>query len=334
MADKKHLTIGAVAKRLNLEVDTVRRLEREGKIRAARTRGGHRRFREEEVERFLRQRRAQRGRSGIKAGGARLRASPDRRQRRRGKKPTPKRSGGGFIDDSFTEDELLELEDCDYSYDEAEELEQLARMPPATPPPMPGPPRAQAVANAPSPPPAPQPRDDLVGAIRVATDISERLVETTRMEMLKGYGLKAIPYDTPAGWRAKVVLQLEHFVTATQFPKYLSQSDAVDMIRARVAEVLKPYDNELARQKAAKEAEQAAARRIESLRTHGRNYAQGETADWDWSEQYEARQEVDKALTEEVEAAWKERDVEELVDEILDQWVEEDELDDDEDNDD
>jgi excisionase family DNA binding protein len=334
VASKTYLTIGAVAKRAQLEVDTIRRLERAGKIRAARTAGGHRRFREEEVERFLKQRRAQRGRAGTKASGARLRKSPGRDQppSRRGKNPTPRRSGGTFIDESFTEgDDPLELED-DYLDDEAEELKQLARMAPATPPPMPVPARAPTAASAPAP--APQRRDDLAGAIRVVTDMSERLFEANRLQMLKGYGLNAIPYGTPAGWRAKVVLDLERFVTPTQFPKYLSHSDAVNMIRARVQEVLKPYDDELAREKAVREAQQAAARRIESLRTHGRNYAQEETADWEWSEQNEARNEVDKALAEEVEADWKERDVEDLVDEILDQWVEEDEPDDDDGDDD
>lgn len=331
----KYLSIGDVAKRTDLKEDTIRRLERAGKIRAVRTAGGHRRFREEEVERFLKQRRAQRGRAGTKASGARLRKSPGRHQppSRRGKKPVPKRSGGTFIDESFAEDDPVELEDCDYLDDEAE-LEQLARMAPATSPPMPVPARALTVASAPPPAPVPQHPDDVASAIRVATDISERLFEANRLQMLKSHGLNAIPYGTPPGWRAKVVLELERFVTATQFPKHLTHSDAVNMVRARVQEVLKPYDDELAREKAAKEAEQAVARRTESLRAHGRGYAQQETADWEWSEQYEARKEVDKALAEEVEADWRERHVEGLVDEILDQWVDEDELDDDDGDDD
>jgi excisionase family DNA binding protein len=53
----KQLTIGQTAKRLGLEVDTVRKLERAGKIRAVRTRGGHRRFTEEEIDRFRKGRR-------------------------------------------------------------------------------------------------------------------------------------------------------------------------------------------------------------------------------------------------------------------------------------
>jgi putative resolvase len=51
---RRFLTIGQTAKRLGLEVDTVRKLERAGKIRAVRSRGGHRRFTEEEIDRFRR----------------------------------------------------------------------------------------------------------------------------------------------------------------------------------------------------------------------------------------------------------------------------------------
>src|SRR5712691_5854642 len=53
----KQLTIGQTAKRLGLKVDTVRKLERAGKIRAVWTRGGHRRFTEAEIERFRKERR-------------------------------------------------------------------------------------------------------------------------------------------------------------------------------------------------------------------------------------------------------------------------------------
>ena len=51
---REYLTIGQTAKRLGLEVDTVRKLERTGRIKAARTTGGHRRFTVEEVDRYRR----------------------------------------------------------------------------------------------------------------------------------------------------------------------------------------------------------------------------------------------------------------------------------------
>ncbi len=47
-----YLTIGLAAKRLGLAVDTVRRLEAKGELRARRTPGGHRRFSVEAVEAF------------------------------------------------------------------------------------------------------------------------------------------------------------------------------------------------------------------------------------------------------------------------------------------
>ena len=62
IAMRGYLTIGETAKRLNLEVDTLRKLERAGKIRAVRTKGGHRRFTEEEIDRFRRNRQSDGGR--------------------------------------------------------------------------------------------------------------------------------------------------------------------------------------------------------------------------------------------------------------------------------
>jgi len=49
---KKYLTIGEAAQRLNLQVDTVRRLERDGMLKAERTKGKHRRFLPNVIERY------------------------------------------------------------------------------------------------------------------------------------------------------------------------------------------------------------------------------------------------------------------------------------------
>jgi excisionase family DNA binding protein len=54
------LTVADVAKRLNVTPDTVRDLERRGRLNAIRTVGGVRLFKEAEVERFLQHRQLQR----------------------------------------------------------------------------------------------------------------------------------------------------------------------------------------------------------------------------------------------------------------------------------
>src|SRR5882672_11400947 len=50
---KRLLSVGAVASRAGVTADTVRLWEREGRLRAARTPGGQRRFREEDVDALL-----------------------------------------------------------------------------------------------------------------------------------------------------------------------------------------------------------------------------------------------------------------------------------------
>jgi len=93
-------------------------------------------------------------------------------------------------------------------------------------------------------------------------------------------------------------------------------------------ELLAPYHEGLAQEKAEKKAREAARRRVEALRSHGRSYAQRETLPWEYQETQEAMKEVGQALTAEVEADLSERDVEDLVDEVLDEW---EEIEDDED---
>ncbi|MDX2059830.1 MAG: helix-turn-helix domain-containing protein [Gemmatimonadales bacterium] len=68
------LSIGKAAARLGIEVDTLRRLERDGAIHAERTGGGHRRFAETELTRFAR------ARGGHRAHAAQ--SAPPTQQRR------------------------------------------------------------------------------------------------------------------------------------------------------------------------------------------------------------------------------------------------------------
>lgn len=51
---KRLLTVGDVARRLRMMPDAVRELERRGRLKAFRTEGGMRLFRESDVERFAR----------------------------------------------------------------------------------------------------------------------------------------------------------------------------------------------------------------------------------------------------------------------------------------
>ncbi|MEO8140640.1 MAG: helix-turn-helix domain-containing protein [Gemmatimonadota bacterium] len=320
---RRYLTIGEAAKRLGLEVDTVRKLERTGKIRAVRTRGGHRRFTEEEVDRFRKSRR----RSGTsKAGSAR----PRRTTRRAAKaRPTLNRhpGTGEFTGrDVYAADDMDDFED-DLPFDEFDEemANGICPAPPMVPAPPPPRPVQAPQASAPRAPLF-EPRPAVL-APTPATDTS--FADRLRLQTIKGYGRAAIPRNLPGEWQGRVIAELERYVTVMQFPADLSYSQAEEIVRARVTEVLKPYheaEEKAARQKRAKE---EADRRRAVLIAHGIEYARRETIDWDYSATTEARDEVKKVLEREVEHDWTEREVEGAVDEVLDEWDDDDEYDDD-----
>lgn len=58
--DQDWLTVADVSRRLNLMPDTVRELERRGRLKAIRTEGGVRLFRKSDVEQFAREFQARR----------------------------------------------------------------------------------------------------------------------------------------------------------------------------------------------------------------------------------------------------------------------------------
>ncbi len=274
----KQVTIGETAKRLGLEVDTVRKLERAGKIRAVRTGGGHRRFTEEEIDRC---RRSRWKTGGVKAKPAKRRAVAPRRHPDL-RVPPP------------------------------------IRVAPVLPVP---PPKTMKFAPRPAPA-APVPVLD--------TGLSDRL----RLQTIKGYGRAAIPWNTPAEWEGKVIVDLERFVTAVQFPADLPFTKAAEIVRARVERVLRPYHEAEEKAKRDRKAKEKSDRHRTALVTHGNGYARRETSNWYWSARNDARAEVGKVLDREVEHDWTELEVEDAVDQVLDEWDEGQNEDEDEDDED
>jgi hypothetical protein len=97
---------------------------------------------------------------------------------------------------------------------------------------------------------------------------------------------------------------------------------------------VKAYRQEVANEKQCQEAEEArrraeakskaeAERRVAVLISHGMTHAQSELSDFEAFDRWEIREEVEKVLREEVKAEWSERDVEGLVNDVLDEWEEE-----------
>jgi hypothetical protein len=133
-----------------------------------------------------------------------------------------------------------------------------------------------------------------------------------------------MPWNLSAEWQGKVIADLERYVTAIQFPAALSYAKAAEIVRARVAEVLRPYHEAEEKAKREKKAKEEADRRRGALITHGTDYARRETSDWEWSAGHESRDEVKKVLEREVEHDWTEREVENAVDQVLDEWDDDD----------
>lgn len=266
---KRMLSIGQAATQLGIEVDTLRRLETEGAIRAERTQGGHRRFDAAEVARFARSR----------AGRRAVRGAPA---------PPARRSPAPLV-------------------------EHLATRPVRVPP-------APIVSHLEEEPVFIE-FDDNPQPPMPAPLLRSQAFAVNHLESIKRYGLASIPFDVPATWRAKVIADLERFVSATQFPKHVSNIEAHNIVVARVLEVLSPFRKQQAREREEKEAEERARWLVAALKSHGGTYAIRETADWDWSAQLEARREVANELEAKVKADWSERDVEKFVDDLLDDWV-------------
>lgn len=282
------LSIGDAARLLGLKVDTVRELERAGRIRAIRTNGGHRRFTPEELERYRQ--------GGRKAGPAKsVQRGPARREQ-------PARQPGRHpVSGEFT----------------------------ARPP-------ARPVYTASTPPPRPTPLATS-SPVRPGPDP----FEAYRLQGIKAQGRAAIPWGTPAEWQGKVIAELERFVTPIQFPSSLWASKASEIVRARVADVLRPYheaqekaarDRKAAEEQALQDARLKAEsdRRRSALISHGSHYAWRETLSWDYAPGCEARAEVERILARDVAHDLTELEVDSLVDNVLDQWEDDDDEDGDE----
>ena len=301
----KQLSIGETAKRLGLEVDTVRKMERDGRIRAVRTDGGHRRFTEEEVER-VRKSRSKPGRA---------KSAPPRRRSRASNRPIPNRNPttGEFVGEDVVFADDSEDFDEELSIDELEEFEMTSR--PALPPPpaRPAPAPQELLLNpmffAPRPAPA-----------APAPAVDTGFIDRFHLQSLKMCGRSAMPFNLPLDWQGKVIADLERFVTLAQFPVDLPFAKAADIVRAHVETVIRPWRDTEEKAKRDRKAKEDSDRRLAALISHGTEYARRETTGWDWSARNDARAEVGKVVTREVEADWTEHEVEDLVDEILDEW--------------
>jgi excisionase family DNA binding protein len=143
--------------------------------------------------------------------------------------------------------------------------------------------------------------------------------ERARLAELRAHG-RLLSLRAPPEHQAKVVRDLESFVTSEAFPLTMSSYVAEQTIAARVDRVLKPW----------REAEEAKAAKTKSARALAQLIAQGEshafisTLSWNSKEAEGAREDVRVALHDEVSSDWSHAEVCRLVDEILEDWDDDD----------
>ena len=235
----KQLTIGQTAKRLGLEVDTVRKLERAGKLKAIRTSGGHRRFTEESIDRFRKERKR-----------ASVASRPARRQRstravvQLNRHP---RTGEFLAADVEVMDDFEDFEG------EFQPEEEYA-----------APKTSTAFVQTPIPVPVLRPNPSSEQPVTRPSAFAE-VARQIRLDTIKSYGRAAMPWSLPAEWQSKVLAHLEGFVTPAQFPDGLSHAMAAELIRASVGEMLQPYHETVRRTSEAKKLKEANDRRRQDL---------------------------------------------------------------------
>lgn len=147
-----------------------------------------------------------------------------------------------------------------------------------------------------------------------------------RVPELKRYGLEQIPWGVPDSEKAKVVQALERYVTPTNIPAWVGDSQARDLVKAHVQEALKRYHAGIAR----REQEAQDAMKVARLIETGKSDALWKTIKWDSEDRDPARREVERHLRKVVEPDWTADDVKDEVSKMLAEWEDDDYDDDDE----
>lgn len=289
------LSITQAAQRLGVGVDTLRTWERNGKLRAIRTVGGHRRFDAQDVDKL-----------GVALGlPAQQAANPSTRTGDQAERArTPRTAARAPAEDSYWQNR---------AHDERARAQFLKAEHEAT----------SLIEER---------QAKFVNAAQQAEESRRREEHRARLEKLKEYGRTlSVQAGLPAEWRASVTAELERHVSPERFPMSLSDNEAHDYVRARVNAIVGRYRDEQSRaleqQRRAAELERGKARAAQLIEW-GKERALWSTAFWESDERDRARYEVGRELAEQVQPGWSEDDVKVLVDDVLAEWEEGDDGDD------
>ena len=297
---RSELSIGPAAKHLDVSVDTLRRYEDEGLIAPARTSGGHRRYR---LDDLMRLKRGHTGKARRQPDQG-LSGGPPARQR-----PVEATRRPAEFDESAFEDDVFAMPEDDV----------IAPVP-----------RKAAIVPRPTAP------DSWLVAMTARND---RAAEANHLAMVRNHGQSRIPYDASAATRSTVLEMLASYVTLSRFPQSIPLWEAFKAVEAKVGAVLEPFAKaaadaatvaaaaaaraaEATKAAVAAQLDQARlARHREALIARGDSRAVLATFRWDARDRREAQAEVHDVLTSEVEPEWTEQDADECVDDILAEWT-------------
>ena len=299
------LSIGEVAKRLRVSVDVVRSLTESGELKGARTGGGHRRYRPEEVERWKATRRAP-------AKNAPL------------ERPTRKPSNRAEIEQPDVEEDQPTLEDLDAEFERQEMRERaeaerqrleglkrcgrdLAQLEPTDL-------RARIFEDL----------EEFVSSKRVPPSLS-----VTEAQVIVAARVRQIAKQYRDAENQRLARERDAAAERqrTETERQQRERDAAAE-RQRVEDERRKQEREADEQR---RKQQEGERKLKALIDHGNTHAWRETINgWDWSDAERARRDVERALKDEVKADWSEAEVDDLVDDVLyegdgDEEVEEDE---------
>jgi hypothetical protein len=194
----------------------------------------------------------------------------------------------------------------------------------------PTPPAPRQVPVRRPPPPPPLPEDMWEEELEERGPRSPTPKEQVYLSGLIVAGMREAPWDLPGDWRVKMQADLVKYVSIEQFPYPESEWTAMQSIRLHIEGFLHEYreakKKEEQKASAREAATQAAQARVRELIAYGRRLLELELAKWDWREDpiSDARTETQTVLDAEVKADWTEGDVRDVVNEVLEQYEEED----------
>src|SRR2546426_12552105 len=299
------LSIGEVAKRLRVSVDVVRSLTESGELKGARTGGGHRRYRPEEVERWKATKRAP-------AKNAPL------------ERPTRKPSNRAEIDEPDVGEDQPTLEDLDAEFERQEMRERaeaerqrleglkrcgrdLAQLEPTDL-------RARIFEDL----------EEFVSSKRVPPSLS-----VTEAQVIVAARVRQIAKQYRDAENQRLARERDAAAERqrAETERQQRERDAAAE-RQRVEDERRKQEREADEQRRKQQEDE---RKLKALIDHGNTHAWCETINgWDRSEAERARRDVERALKDEVKADWSEAEVDDLVNDVLYEGDEDDEDDEDE----